>query len=398
MYARWLFNATASSQNGLDENAALTNDERAFGDFLHKRGSYASGENTLTSAFTSASDITLKNLYYLIATPTAYVVDSTTDSTAAATQSARVTLHATEPAPTTGNGNETGTGGSTTDTTPASNTVTTPDGTRKSLGTGSSFTGLFSPYILYEVRTTDSKAEGTPSTMLMSMFPANTQITRGGNTLLTLSQAPNDTGAYTNYTYAQATSVAQLIRRGEFNSTTGIVGVSATTNNQLLNNTFSLDNSPNTTTGLSAFGSSILALGVFLMAVGIIVSVLYRIPGLFAFIPLLLSGTIALLLYATFGQTVDLFGFGALFAIFAGGAGCLVYIVETFRRHVRNSVSYAEAFRLAFKHTFMKVVDVHLMYLVLGLFLTYLGQYQESAYGIILIVGTFVSFFLLYGS
>ena len=46
----------------------------------------------------------------------------------------------------------------------------------------------------------------------------------------------------------------------------------------------------------------------------------------------------------------------------------------------------------------MKIVDVHLVLLVLGLFLMYVGRYQESAFGILMVVGAFISFFVIYGS
>lgn len=353
-YVRYIFNIGLNSK----EWFSLSSQEQALWNFLHKSGSYDdnTNNNNLLIPFTDASQITLNNLYYIYAVPKAMFTSS----------------------------DESGT----------STTVSAPVDTRTSRGGSVDFSGLFSPYILYEARTKDiNGSDISENATLKSLFPTDQKFSYGGNAKVVLSQELNSNGTYVNLDYNDATKLATLLKNGINPPNMQIFGAKAVDTPPTLNSTIAIAN----TSKFDAFGSSILALGIILLLVGIIVSVFYKIPGLFNFVAIFLSAVLTFLLYTVFGGEIDLFSFFGLFAILSVGIGCNVLINETFRRNIRNSTSLVEASRLAYNNTFMKVVDVHLITLVLGLFLLYLGHYQEQSLGTLLLVGSFCSFFITYG-
>lgn len=355
-YVRYIFDIVQNSKNWF----SLSTQEQALWNFLHKSGpDYSTPSKTnLLNGFTDAKEITLKNLYYIYAVPKAMFTSSDDSSSDTST------------------------------------TVSSPVDTRTSRGGSVDFSGLFSPYILYEARTKDlNGSDVSENATLKSLFPTDQKFSYGGNAKVVLSQELNSNGTYVNLNYNNATKLATLLKNGINPPTMQIFGANAVETPPKLNSTLAIAN----TSKLDSFGSSILALGIILLLVGIIVSVFYKIPGLFNFVAIFLSAVITFLLYTVFGGEIDLFSFFGLFGILSVGIGCNVLINETFRRNIRNSTSLLEASRLAYKNTFMKVVDVHLITLVLGLFLLYLGHYQEQSLGTLLLVGSFCSFFITYG-
>lgn len=356
-YVRYIFDIEQNSK----EWFSLSNQEQALWNFLHRSGDYSTTANTNlteTNKFNSASDITLNDLYYIYAVPKAMFTSSD------------------------GSSSETST------------TVSAPVDTRTSRGGSVDFSGLFSPYILYEARTKDINGKDiSENTTLKSLFPTNQKFNYGGNAKVVLSQELNSNGTYVKLDYNSATKLATLLKNGINPPNMQIFGAKAVETPPKLNSTLAIAD----TSKFDAFGSSILALGIILLLIGIIVSVFYKIPGLFNFVAIFLSAVLTFLLYTIFGGEIDLFSFFGLFGILSVGIGCNILINETFRRNVRNSTSLVEASRLAYNSTFMKVVDVHLITLVLGLFLLYLGHYQEQSLGTLLLVGSFCSFFITYG-
>ncbi|WP_033160142.1 MPN396 family protein [Mycoplasmoides alvi] len=351
-YVRHIFNVTESSL----EFISFSTPELNLWKFLHRRDPYDGSTDTtkntsLKRSFSSANEITLDNLYYIYAAPSAFKSAAADDSS-------------------------------------STSEISTPLETRTGRGSPNDYSSLFSPYILYEARTTNAK-DSTQNSTLSSLFPKNQTFSHGGNTKFVLTQTLNDTGSYANLDFATASRFANLINSGNFNNNVQIISANSSDNLPILQSTF---------VEIDAFAASIIALGVFVLLIGIIISVLYRIPGLFSFLPILLGAVLSLLLYNEFGGIIDLFTFIGLIGLISIGIGCLLLIFETFRRNVRNSTSIIEASRLAYKNTFMKIVDVHLVLLILGLFLMYVGKYQESAFGVLLVVGTFISFFVVYGS
>ncbi|WP_027123958.1 MPN396 family protein [Mycoplasmoides pirum] len=350
-YVRHIFNVDEGSR----EYFSFSEKEQNLWKFLHRKSPYdgseeSSKDTSLIKAFSSADEIQLKDLYYIYAKPNAYEAKSDSDNS-------------------------------------SPSTITSPSETRTSRGAPNDYSSLFAPYILYEARTINPDA--TQNDTLTNLFPKEQTFNHGGNNKLVLKEILDDTGSYANVSFANASRIANLINSGNFNNNVALIGSNSIANDPILSDTFMQ---------IDAFATSIIALSAFVLLVGIIVSILYKIPGLFSFLPILLGAVLSLLLYNEFGGIIDLFTLLGLIGLITIGIGCLLLIFESIRRNIRNSTSITEAVRLAYNHTFMKIVDIHLLTLVLGLFLMYVGHYQESSFGILMIVGSFVSFFVVYGS
>ncbi|WP_027119557.1 MPN396 family protein [[Mycoplasma] testudinis] len=342
---------------------SFSTQERALYDFLHRNGTYASNDpsHLIEGVYNTAADIHLNDLYYLYAIPKAYTVAAANTNANNNTSSAD---------------------------------VTTPSDIRTSRGGSTDFSSLFSPYILYEGRVITNSESATINPTVQSLFPTNQQLNFGGNTKVVLSQILQGTGTYGSLNFGEATRLKSLLESGQLPQDAIIVGALPTLQNAAISSTLTTVNGIGR---IDAFGSSLIALGVVLLAVGIIVSILYKVPGIFNLLSIILGSVLTVLLYDRFGGQIDLYTFIGLFISMAVGVGTLIYINEVFRRHVRNSTSLGEAARLTYKSTFMKVVDAHLITLVLGLLLMYVGRYQEQSIGVIFVVGSFTSFFIVYG-
>lgn len=382
MYVRRIFDIPEGSR----EFRSLTETERQFWNFLHAKNLYSpNGDNKNTSlrqAFKYSSDIKLKHLYYLYAVPNVFKPEATRE-----------------------NDNDVDSDNDDTDTdddndtdnddNSSSSTISSPDQTRTSRGVSTDFSSLFSPYILYESRTTNS--DNTQNETLTNIFPKDQQITSlNANAKIVLSKTLSDSG-YKNLSFIEANRLKELLKNGSFANNCFIMWATNKTIKPIINPTLNPEQFDDSFTK-SSYISSLIALAIFLVLIGVIISILYKIPGLLSFLSIVLGGILIPLLYLAFNGIIDLFTFLGIFAIVNIGVGCLILIFETFRRNIRNSTSILEAGRLAYKHTFMKIVDIHVLLLILGLFLMYLGKYQESSMGIMLIIGSFISFFVIYGS
>lgn len=80
-YVRYIFNIGQNSK----EWFSLSSQEQALWNFLHKSGSYASDSSTNLTKPVTASDITLKNLYYIYAVPKAMFTSSNDSSSGTST-------------------------------------------------------------------------------------------------------------------------------------------------------------------------------------------------------------------------------------------------------------------------------------------------------------------------
>ncbi|CDN40166.1 MPN396 family protein [Mycoplasma amphoriforme] len=342
---------------------SFSSQEKALWNFLHKRAPYdANNDTNLVQPYRSASEININDLYYLYAKPKAY------------TQ-----------APASNNGANS--------TTPPADVSTSGD-TRTTRGGTTDYASLFSPYILYEGRVQTNSQTPTIHATVQNIFPTNQQFRFNGNTKFVLSQILQANGTYGTVNFGQATRLQSLLVNGALAKNSVIVGATTKLLKPEINNTFDVVSGLQ---DINAFKTSLIAFGVVLLVIGIIVSILYKVPGLFNLLGIILASVINILLYDQFGGTIDLFTFFGLFISAAIGVSSTIYINEVFRRLVRNSTSLSEAARLTYKSSFMKIVDVHLVVLVLGLLLMYVGKFQEQSIGVIFVVGSFTSFFITYG-
>ncbi|ADC31137.1 conserved hypothetical membrane protein [Mycoplasmoides gallisepticum str. F] len=347
-YVRNIFNVVQNSNQWF----ALNNTEQALWNFLHATGGYEPSANVknLVAPFKSAQDIQLNDLYYIYAEPKAYVA-------AAA------------------------------DAKDKPEEITTPQGSRNPRSsTPTDFSGLFSPFILYELRTTN--VDGSESQLLNSLFPTNITINNNGDAVLSLTQRLNSSATYMNFDYNQANSLATLIRESSPNNTFYVVDNSSTINQPLVNKTF---------INLSQYQSGFLAVGIILLFLSLIMIVGFKVQGFFGIFGLILSAVITFLIYSRFNAFVDLFSFIGLIGVIIFNFLVQLFINLNFKRNVSNKISLLESWRSTHNKTFLKVVDLYLILLVIGLFMSFISKYESQSIGILLIISSLIGFFINYG-
>ncbi len=149
-------------------------------------------------------------------------------------------------------------------------------------------------------------------------------------------------------------------------------------------------------TTLNSYNSTFLASGIILFIVAIIVSVLYRVPGLFGAIALITSTVISTALNFIIGLT---FSFGSVLAIFAGMILTLTSIVtlmERARKNIKDNVSIFDASNHAWKKTLMTLIDIHIVSIIIGLGLSFWGKLEIVDFGFQLILSAFISLVVVF--
>ncbi len=158
----------------------------------------------------------------------------------------------------------------------------------------------------------------------------------------------------------------------------------------------------NSVTTMNSYNSTFLASGIILFIVAIIVSVLYRVPGVFGAIALITSTVISTSLNFIIGLT---FSFGSVLAIFIGmllTLTSIVVLLERARKNIKENVSIFDASTHAWKKTLMTLIDIHVISIIIGLGLAFWGKLEIVDFGFQLILSAFISlvvvflYFILY--
>lgn len=140
-------------------------------------------------------------------------------------------------------------------------------------------------------------------------------------------------------------------------------------------------------TGMSSYAAILLASGVTLLVIAIIVSVLYRIPGLmgsFAIIAsIIFSAGLLSLLNVNFsiGTTTGLF-IGILLATI-----CVSFTMERIRRLIKQKNSIFDSIQTALRKSIMTTIDINATTIIMSLALFFLakGELTDMALALVLI-------------
>lgn len=157
--------------------------------------------------------------------------------------------------------------------------------------------------------------------------------------------------------------------------------------------------SSNNLTGMKAYEASLLAIGIVLLIIAIVVSVLYRVPGIFGAMSVVsaavLSASLFVVLNINFSIPAIL---GILISILASLFSVFV-IMERMRKNAKEKVSVFDSVGQVIKRSLFTVLDVNMVVLVFGLCLVFFGQSELIDFGLSLIVValvTLVSSYLLF--
>ena len=152
----------------------------------------------------------------------------------------------------------------------------------------------------------------------------------------------------------------------------------------------------NSITTLNSYNSMFLASGIVLFIVAIIVSVLYRVPGIFGSFAIILSSVIAL----SFNFLIKLtFSFGTLLAIFMGvllTLSSIVLLLERVRKNIKENVSIFDSVDNSWKKTISSILDIHIISILAGLAFSFFGKLEIVDFGFQLILSSLVSLLVVF--
>ncbi|ARI12445.1 hypothetical protein B7R97_02285 [Mycoplasmoides pneumoniae] len=364
-YVRNIFNVPKGGTDYLTFNER----EKNLWDFLHAEGNFSSGDNLFlqknnngNSPITKASDITLKNIYYIYAAPTHFSQVATKD-----------------------NNNK--------DAADVVAVANSADTRKLRSGDATGFSGLFSNYILAEIRTEDPVAKnGDPvkvNATLQSFLDSNNQrLEHGGNIKFQVANFVNNDGSYVPASYLEASRVKVLLSNG-FPETATIAAANTKLVNAPLSNTLARD--------VSNFASSFIALGVIILLATIALGIRYKLLGLYKALALALSAISSLAFFSAVGGFVDVFSFVGIFFVVAVNIINLITLAELFLRNIKNNASIVESWKLCLKRSFFTMIETHICWLLSALVVIYLSNYQVQQLGTLMAVSAITSYFLNYG-
>ena len=137
---------------------------------------------------------------------------------------------------------------------------------------------------------------------------------------------------------------------------------------------------------LDAYESTMLSLGVSILMIGIIVSVLYRIPGLFGGFAITASAVFSAALLVVLKINFSISTFTGLIAAIVSSTLSVVIFMERVRKLIKDRHSVFDATQTAFKKSLLSVIDVHLIVLLFGLGSVFIGKGEIVDFGLVLIV------------
>lgn len=155
----------------------------------------------------------------------------------------------------------------------------------------------------------------------------------------------------------------------------------------------------NSVTTLSSYEATFLASGVILLLIAIIVSLLYRVPGVFGAFSIIstfvLSASLLVLLNINFSLPAVL---GLFVGLLISIASISVFM-ERVRRYFAQRNSVFDSLQTGLKKTMMTIVDFNVSAILFGLAMFFLGANEIVDFGLVLIlvpIVTLVSLFLFF--
>ncbi|MDR0674684.1 MAG: hypothetical protein LBF36_00210 [Mycoplasmataceae bacterium] len=148
----------------------------------------------------------------------------------------------------------------------------------------------------------------------------------------------------------------------------------------------------NTLLGYSPVVGLIISLCLIILGIGIIVSILYRIPGLFGTITILGSFGLTLMILILSNYVVSLGLFLGLLVGVLGSSLAIFSWCSRIKKLHRSGLLFDVAVRKGIKHGFLPTIDIHMIMLLLGICVSYFGTNQIDPFGNALLIFSIVSF------
>ncbi|MDE5553423.1 MAG: hypothetical protein K2I67_02640 [Malacoplasma sp.] len=155
----------------------------------------------------------------------------------------------------------------------------------------------------------------------------------------------------------------------------------------------------NSVTTMSSYEATFLASGIILLIVAIIVSVLYRIPGLFGAFSTISSFGLSASLFVLLGINFSIPAVLGLFISVMISVFSISLFMERVRKFFVNKNSVFDSLQTSLKKSMMTIVDLNVSVIIFGLSIFFLGKGEISDFGMALILAptiTLASTFILF--
>ncbi|GHU48338.1 hypothetical protein FACS1894218_4980 [Bacilli bacterium] len=139
----------------------------------------------------------------------------------------------------------------------------------------------------------------------------------------------------------------------------------------------------------------LIAFIIIMLLIGIVVSVLYRVPGVFGFLSLFATFSLAIMIMTLTGfvLTLPLF-IGMLIGLIS--ATFIIFIVcERIKRQVKTGITFDVAVKKGLKRSILPVLDIHVILIVIGMCLSFIGFTELTAVGNAMLIFGLVSAVLM---
>ncbi len=144
--------------------------------------------------------------------------------------------------------------------------------------------------------------------------------------------------------------------------------------------------------GLSAWSSILIGISVVVLVIGIIISILYRVPGVFATITTFLAGALSLIAYRSLSLT---FSFDTAIALMAGVFISFITIINFLsyipRLLKEKNLNLKFGVLRSFKYFAKNSLGIHVTAIIIALVFLYFGQFQIQGFGAMLVINTLMS-------
>ncbi|MGL5640079.1 MAG: hypothetical protein ACRDCD_00250 [Mycoplasmoidaceae bacterium] len=147
----------------------------------------------------------------------------------------------------------------------------------------------------------------------------------------------------------------------------------------------------NSVTGMSAYNSIFLASGIIILTIAIIVSIIYRVPGLIASLAVIFTGVITFAFSNLLGLV---FSFGSFLAIILGMLLTLcssIVFLERVRKNMIDNKSIFDSNIISVNKSITTILDIHIISVIVGLATAMMGVLEMVDLGFELVLTSLVS-------
>lgn len=137
--------------------------------------------------------------------------------------------------------------------------------------------------------------------------------------------------------------------------------------------------------------ASIIAIAAIIIVIGIIISVLYRIPWLFAFGCLLATLSLTLLIMLFGGFTFSFVLFAGLLAVFICSSFTILLFMERMKKQIKEGITTTVGLKKVIKNTIFQAIDIHFVNLLIAVCFIFMGSLDLNIMGMCMALGTLLS-------